>query len=115
MATRTPRRLLVAGALSLLTATLVGGAAFAVIEGASYLDGVWLAFAVVSTTGFGEGPATLGGQVTAVLLFAWAAASYLLLLVGGSAYGHLLADERRRLHMLSRHDVRQLARGLHRN
>lgn len=110
-----PRRLMIAGFASLVAATVVGGFAFAWVEQTTVPDGIWLAFTVVSTTGFGDGPTTVGGQAIAMVAFLWAAASYLVLLVGASAYGQLLAEERRRLQVISRRDVRQVVRGLHRN
>lgn len=110
-----PRHLLIAGTLSLLVALAAGGGALMLVEGGSYLDGLWLSFSVVSTTGFGEGPTTGAGRAVAMLVFAWAVASYLLLVAAAYAHGQLLADERRRLHVMSRRDVRELARDLPRN
>lgn len=54
---------------SLLLVTLAGGAALGLAEGITYLEGLWLAYSVVSTTGFGEAPQTLLGTLLAMLLF----------------------------------------------
>lgn len=115
MGTPKPGHLVSAGAASLVLASLVGGLGLSRLEGVPFSEGIWMAFAVVSTTGFGEGPATTPGQLVVMAVFAWAAASYFVLLVAASAYGQLLVDERRRLRILSQRDVSKLARELHRN
>lgn len=115
MAGLTPRRLLAAAVAGLVAAAALGGWVLSVVEGLAYLDGLWLAFTVVSTTGFGEGPVTVLGQLVAMLVFVCAAAAYVLLLAVASTYGRLLADERRGLRIASVRDVRQVARELHRN
>lgn len=111
----TPRRILTAAVAGLAAVTALGGWVFGVVEDLAYLDGLWLAFTVVSTTGFGEGPATVPGQLVAMLLFMCAAAAYVVILAVASTYGRLLADERRGLRAASVRDVRQVARELHRN
>jgi len=70
------RALLIACITGVLGVVLVGGGALAFVEQHSYLDGIWLAFSVVSTTGFGEGPKTAPGQVLAMGLFVLAAACW---------------------------------------
>lgn len=115
MASVTPARLLVAATVALTAATSLGGWVLSALEDLAYLDGLWMAFTVVSTTGFGEGPATVPGQLVAMLLFACAAGAYLLLLAVAYARGTQLADERRRLRVVSERDVRRVARELHRN
>jgi hypothetical protein len=63
-------RFLLLGAIAgLLMVMLAGGGGLALTGELSYLEGVWLAFNVISTTGFGEGPHTPGGILLSILLF----------------------------------------------
>ena len=66
---------------SLLLVTLAGGAALGLAEGMTYLEGLWLAYSVVSTTGFGEAPQTLLGTLLAMLLFTLGVLHWLGILV----------------------------------
>jgi hypothetical protein len=70
------RTVIAASVTGLLLLLLVGGASLALVENTSYLDGVWLAFCVISTTGFGDGPRTWGGIVLSMIVFAFAAVAW---------------------------------------
>ena len=115
MSTVTPRRLVATATVALVMATAVGGAILAAVERISMLDGVWLAFTVISTTGFGEGPVTVPGRLVAMTVFVLAVVSYLLLLTAASAFGRMVADERRRTFLSVRRDIGQLRHRAHRN
>lgn len=56
----------VAGLLSTVTG---GGLLLSLVEGIGPQGGIWLAFNVVTTTGFGTGPVTAFGQVFCMALF----------------------------------------------
>lgn len=60
---------------------LAGGALFAFVESASLLAGIWLAFNVITTLGFGPGPATAAGQLMSMGLFMVAVTCWFGLLV----------------------------------
>lgn len=111
----TPRRLVTTATMTLLVAGTVGGGVLAAVERISMLDGMWLAFTVLSTTGFGDGPVTVPGRLVAMILFVMAAVSYLLLLTAASAFGRMVADEQRRMFLSVRHDIDQLSQRVHRN
>lgn len=115
MSVRTPRLLLTTGLGSLVLALLLGGVALATVEGLAFKDGLWLSYNVVSTTGFGPGPATASGRLISLGLFGWAVLSYAMILMGVSFQGFVLADQRRRGHLLGRQEVQQLADELNRN
>lgn len=68
------RGLLIGSVTGLVGLVLLGGAILSVVEDAGYREGVWLAFSVISTTGFGEGPATVAGEILSMILFALGAA-----------------------------------------
>jgi Ion channel len=70
------RTVIAASVTGLLLLLLLGGASLALVENTSYLDGVWLAFCVISTTGFGDGPRTSGGIVLSMIVFAFAAVAW---------------------------------------
>lgn len=114
---RTIRRLVAAGAASLVAVSMVGGAILAAVEDVAYLDGLWLAFTVVSTTGFGEGPATPAGMVVSMVVFVGALPGYLSLvaaamMIGRGAQGSLRHGPRP---MLVERDVRKVVRDVNRN
>ncbi len=51
---------------------LAGGGAIAVADGLSYFGGIWMAFNVVTTIGFGPGPASGWAQLAAMGTFGFA-------------------------------------------
>ena len=63
------RAVLFASIIGLLAIVTGGGSLVAVVEGIEVLDGIWLAFNVVTTTGFGRGPGTVLGQLLSMGLF----------------------------------------------
>ena len=88
MINRVSSRLLLFGScLGLVAAVVAGGALISVFEDLSYRGGVWIAFSVVSTTGFGEGPQTLAGVLSSMAVFAFAALCWFALLVTGIELG----------------------------
>lgn len=115
MIVRTARSLLVAGQVSLVAATLVGGSVLSDVEDVSLLDGIWLAFSVVSTTGFGTGPMTSSGRIAAMAIFAWAVVSYLLLIVAAMLAARELGQRRRRQRVIAERDVRRVIDEMHHN
>lgn len=68
------RRILLASVGGLIAVVVVGGGLMALAEGANYFAGVWHVFNVVTTVGFGAGPASGLGQLLAIVAF-WMAAS----------------------------------------
>ncbi len=76
------RAILCAAAGALAGVVLVGGSLLSVVEDAGWLQGVWIAFNVASTIGFGEGPRSAPGLLIAMTTFAGAAVCW---------YGILLA------------------------
>jgi hypothetical protein len=56
----------------IVTTLLVGGGAIALADGLSYFGGIWMAFNVVTTIGFGPGPATGWAQLAAIGTFVFA-------------------------------------------
>ncbi|MDP8927161.1 MAG: hypothetical protein M3O70_00900 [Actinomycetota bacterium] len=99
----------------LLASTIVGGALLAALEGTPYREGVWLAFTVVSTTGFGDGPATTPGMVVVMGIFAAALIAYTLMAIVAFEFG-LRRTERDRLYraptIVPESDVHRLLRQL---
>jgi hypothetical protein len=73
--------------LGLVAAVAAGGALISVFEDLSYRGGVRIAFSVVSTTGFGEGPKTVPGVLISMAVFAFAAPCWFALLVTGVELG----------------------------
>jgi hypothetical protein len=57
----------IAGLVGLVTC---GGTLLALLEGIQLVDGIWLAFNVVTTTELGDGPGTVMGQLLSMGLFA---------------------------------------------
>ncbi len=117
MRIRVPPFVLVALFL-LVAGTVVGGALLAALEGTSYREGVWLAFTVVSTTGFGAGPATTPGMVVVMGIFAAALIAYTLMAIVAFEFG-LRRFERDRPYraptMFPESDVHRLLRQLSSN
>lgn len=106
-------------ALFLLVAgTVVGGALLAELEGTSYREGVWLAFTVVSTTGFGDGPVTTLGMIVVMGIFAVALSAYMLMAIVAFEFG-LRRVESHRLYpaptLVPESDVHRILRQLSRN
>ena len=88
MINRVSSRLLLFGScLGLVAAVVAGGALISVFEDLSYRGGVWIAFSVVSTTGFGEGPQTLAGVLSSMAVFAFTALCWFAFLVTGVELG----------------------------
>lgn len=113
------RRMLVSTAAALLgIGTAGGGAVLAATEGYAYLEGVWMAFAVVSTTGFGDGPTTPPGMIVAMILFGLAVVAYVLLLVAAGEAALRRAETSRpqpRPEAIPATDVARIMRELSRN
>lgn len=86
-------RILVAGGLSWLIATFVGGALMAVLEDVGMDEGLWIAFSAVSTTGY-VAPSTPAGRGIIFVVFAWALLSYVLLLTGAVLLARATAWDR---------------------
>jgi hypothetical protein len=72
----------------------------------SVLDGVWMAFSVISTVGFGEGPLSVGGRLLSILELAAALTCYFWLIVVAVE----AAMERFQHHALINEALRPLAR-----
>lgn len=75
------RGVLLVSGLGLGGIVVVGGALLALIESSTILAGVWLAFNVVTTVGFGSGPSTAAGQLMSIGLFTLAAMCWFGVLV----------------------------------
>jgi hypothetical protein len=86
---------------------LLGGFLLALVEKTGYREGVWLAFSVISTTGFGDGPNTLGGQLLSMILFALAAIHWFAIVLGAFEIGF----RRTRTHGLPANLARSLPDG----
>ncbi len=95
------RTLIAVGASLLVLGTLVGGPLLAHAEQLELIEGWKMAFSVVSTTGFGDGPATAVGLLSIIGVFAVAVAGYFLLIA--AAFEHAMQrienDRLRRLRM----------------
>jgi hypothetical protein len=88
------RVVLAASVLGLVTSCFVGGALVAVADGSGYSEGLWVAFSVVSTIGFGDGPETgLGRLITGALFIvaavAWFGVVVVAVEVGLSRFQHI--------------------------
>lgn len=92
--------LLSGGGLVLLV--VAGGHLLALVEGVGSLAGIWLAFNVISTIGFGPGAATASGQFMSMGLFLLAVTCWFGLLVSAIEVAnmrvqrHVLVDEAQR-------------------
>jgi hypothetical protein len=76
----------VTGLVSVITG---GGVLLGVAEGIGVLGGMWLAFNVVTTTGFGAGPASGAGQLLSAGLFFVAACCWFGVLVVAIEIGNM--------------------------
>lgn len=96
-----PRTLITTGALLVCASTALGGPLLAMTEQDRLVDGWLTAFSVVSTVGFGDGPATAPGLAVIVGVFAVAAVGYFLLLTAAFelAMQRIENDRLRRLRM----------------
>lgn len=114
---RVVRRLVLAGVGSLTVLCAVGAGVFSLVEEVGYLEGLWLAFSVVSTTGFGQGPATPAGMVTSMVLFVLALPAYVTLGAAAIVMAQELNPARTRSPrpMLVERDVRRVVDDLNRN
>ena len=81
------RRLIVGGALGLVTVATLGGFALAAAEGTDYGDGLMLAFSTISTTGFGAGPQTGWGLAATMGVFAAGAACWFAIILAAFETG----------------------------
>ena len=88
------RVVLAVSVLGLVASCIVGGALIAVADGSGYSDALWVAFGVVTTIGFGDGPETgLGRLITAALFIAsavgWFGVVVVAVEVGLSRFQHI--------------------------
>lgn len=114
----TVRRLVLGGTAVLVGVSAVGGLALTAVEDVPWLEGLWLAFSVVSTTGFGDGPVTSWGMVISMLLFLAAVAGYVLIATGAMVLARELHEPPPRGNqrpMLVERDVRSVVRDINRN
>lgn len=114
----TVRRLVLGGTTVLVVVSTIGGLALAAVEDVPWLDGLWLAFSVVSTTGFGDGPVTSAGMGISMLLFLAAVVGYVLIGTGAMVLARELHGPPPRGNqrpMLVERDVRKVVRDIHRN
>lgn len=112
------RRLVLGGTAFLVVVSTVGGFALAAVEDVSWLEGMWLAFSVVSTTGFGDGPVTSLGMIISMVLFLAAIAGYMLIATGAMVLARELHEPPPRDNqrpMLVERDVRRVVRHINRN
>lgn len=113
-----PPAFLLAALFLLVGGTVVGGALLAGLEGTTYREGVWLAFTVISTTGFGDGPASTPGMFVVMGIFAVALSAYTLMAIVAFEFG-LRRFERDRLDraptLVGERDVHRLLRQLSQN
>jgi Ion channel len=70
------RVVLVASVLGLLCSLVIGGALISAADGSGYSEGLWVAFSIVTTVGFGDGPGTGLGRLISATLFIIAAVSW---------------------------------------
>ena len=83
-------RVLLLGCVTGIASLVVcGGVLLAFAEGVQILDGMWLAFNQVTTTGFGRGPVTSLGQGLSVVIFVIAGGCWFGLLIVGIEIGNL--------------------------
>jgi hypothetical protein len=100
------RAVLIASVAGIAGIVLAGGALLALAEGTGLYQGVWLAFNVVTTTGFGAGPSSGLGQLLAMALFMFGACCWFGVLVVAIEVGHM----RFQRHALIDEALRPLAR-----
>jgi hypothetical protein len=87
------RVVLAVSVLGLIASCGVGGALIAVADGSGYSEGLWVAFGVVTTIGFGDGPVSgLGRLITAglfiVTALGWFGVAVVAVEVGLSRFQH---------------------------
>lgn len=93
------RGILIWSAGALVVLVIAGGSLLAVVESISSMAGIWLAFNVISTTGFGPGAQTTAGQLMSMGLFLVAATCWFGVLVSAIEISnmrlqrHALVDE----------------------
>lgn len=63
------RAVLLISVAGLLSTVVGGGLLLSLLEDTGPQGGIWLAFNVVTTTGFGSGPVTAMGQIFSMALF----------------------------------------------
>lgn len=85
----TARTILCGCAAAIVSTIVVGGVALAMVEGVGIFDGIWLAFNLVATTGFGDGPQTTLGHFVSMLVFLVAACSWFGVLVVAIEVGNM--------------------------
>jgi hypothetical protein len=90
----------------LVLVLVAGGFVMSVLEGLPVLDGLWMAFSVISTVGFGEGPLSVGGRLLSVFALVTALTCYFWLIVVAVE----AAMERFQHHALINEALRPLAR-----
>lgn len=118
MRARSCRTLFLTAAALLGIGTTGGGLLLSIAEGLPYLEGLWLAFTIVSTTGFGSGPATPAGIILAMIVFLIAVVAYVLLLVaaGESAMRRVQPTHpHREAQVVPEADIARIMRELSRN
>ncbi|MGH2809220.1 MAG: hypothetical protein ACRDKT_18290 [Actinomycetota bacterium] len=82
------RAILFTATAGLFAAVVAGGALMAIAEGRGYLAGAWLIFNVVTTLGFGAGPASGIGQALAVVTFCVAVTCWFAILLVAIEVGY---------------------------
>lgn len=68
---------------------MAGGLLMAVVENIRALDGIWLAFNVISTIGFGPGPATASGYLMSLGIFFFAVICWFGVVVSAIEVAHM--------------------------
>lgn len=113
----TPRLLLFVAAAYLTTLALAAGAILAAVDDVAFIDGLWMAFSVVSTTGFGAGPATSAGMLTSMGLFVAAVPGYVAMLVAATMLAREIQGRLGTPHrpVLVERDVHRVLHDLNRN
>ncbi len=77
-----PARVILVGATAALVVIVVAdGWLLSVVEDIAWLEGLWIAFNVVSTIGFGTGPQSAAGQLIVMAAFAGAAVCWFCVLL----------------------------------
>ncbi|MDQ3646396.1 MAG: potassium channel family protein [Actinomycetota bacterium] len=83
------RTVLLGSVLGLASLITGGGLILAVAEDDAIFDGVWLAFNVVTTTGYGSGPVTALGQIVSMIMFLFGASCWFGVLVVALEVGNM--------------------------
>lgn len=100
------RGILIWSAGGLAVVVIGGGSLLAVVENISWMAGTWLAFNVISTTGFGPGPQSAAGQLMSMGLFVVALTCWFGVLVSAIEISNI----RLQRHVLVEEALRPLAR-----